>query len=124
MRRLRGRRGVVLVQVMVLAMVLGSIAAMLVQWQFGRYVTTYRVENFTRGRMILQAAYNQKAVTCFMDPSPTSCFGSGFVDILDPVFGTCRVSFLNCNSTTTPGSAYDEVCAQFDPCNCSVSPCS
>lgn len=50
-------RGVVLVQVLVLSIVLSMTATMLVQWQYGRYVVAYRVENSHRARAIAMAAY-------------------------------------------------------------------
>lgn len=116
----RGERGVVLVQVMVLAMVLGTIAAMLIQFQYSRYVTVYRVDTAQRARAIAEAALNKRISEAFLGGSFT-----GAVLVNDSVFGNCTVTIEAYNWDAGSGNDYR---ATFDPCtNCIMtsggSPC-
>ena len=102
MRRLRGQRGVVLVQVLTMSILLSTIAMMLIQWQFGRYVMAYRIETSHRGRSIAQAAlYSKLAAWSTTAVTPSA----GFVSVIDPVLGAKSVTVATvCPSLSGPNA--------------------
>ena len=101
MRRLRGRRGVVLVQVLTMSVILSTIAMMLIQWQYGRYVMAYRIETSHRARTIAESAlYTKLAVWADTAALPSA----GTVVVNDPVLGNVTVTIA------TTGCAPYNVC--------------
>ena len=83
MRHGRSQRGVVLMQVMIMSIILSTIAVMLLQWQFGRYILANRVEANIRGRNIVQAAF-VKSVSQWAQSGAILPTG-GTVSVYDPV---------------------------------------
>lgn len=112
----------VLLEVMIMSIVLGLTAMMMIQWQYGRYVIAYKVENDERSRLILEAALNQAMatwVTSYSAPSQTQ----PSITIVDPVYGSCNVSVsLGGGLWTYPEP--ENVTVSFDTCSCSNDPCS
>lgn len=97
MRRLRGQRGVVLVQVLTMSILLSTVAMMLIQWQFGRYVMAYRIEKSHRARSLAQSALS----ISFAEWSTTTPPVGGTLSVNDPVRGVVNVeSYIVCQTLT------------------------
>ena len=108
--RLASERGVVLVQVLVLSVILASIAMMLIQWQYGRYVLAYRLENSNRRRDIAEAVLQQKLAEW---SGLASAGPGGQITVPDPSLGpvTVNVNFGTCQ----PAPPYQvAVCVDTD----------
>lgn len=114
--RLGGERGVILAQVLVLAVLLGSIAVMLIQWQYGRYVQAYKAESSRRSRDIVQAVVQQQLSGLITGMNLTAPNTPTVVQISDPSGMTCKVTIWN--SGCAAGYTF---CATYDPCsNCQL----
>ena len=102
-----------------MSIVLSLVAMMMIQWQYGRYIMAYHVENDNKGRIIAEAALNhQMALWAQAGNSPTAGV-TQFVTITDPTYGSCKVGVTYYSNTT--------VQVQFDPCatgTCTDSPCA
>lgn len=83
---MRSERGVVLMQVMIMGIILATVAVMLVQWQFGRYVMAAKVENNARSRALILAAYH-KASTKWISERTDPTGSKVKVEVYDSVTG-------------------------------------
>jgi len=120
MPRLGDEKGVVLLQVLTMAIILSTVAMMLIQWQYGRHVAAYRMETSQRARAIAEAALAQKISELIPLPSGVQTVPAGISTIRitgDPVFGDCNVYITN-------SCSYGNICAYFDPCSSDcTNPC-